>query len=190
MSSLLRRVSLTLIAAGLSVSVFASANAQEAEEPSVGDTPVVELTEPVVEEPVAEFVAPTVEDQPAIAAQPVIEPAAPSPVLAEPVPTIAPTLAPVPTTTPAPAATSDKLAVGLLDNRFQPRALTIAPGTTVTWTNNGNNIHTLTSSDAGFDSGGLVGGASFSYTFDKAGTYNLICRQHVLNGMAGQVIVQ
>jgi plastocyanin len=108
-----------------------------------------------------------------------------------PTPTLepSPTAAPLPTATPASAA-SNKLAVAVIDNRFQPTALNIAAGTTVTWTNNGNNIHTLTSPDGGFDSGGLLGGASFSFTFDKAGTYRLICRQHGLNGMAGQIVVQ
>jgi plastocyanin len=197
MSSLIRRVSLTLLAAGLSVSVFASANAQEAEEPTVGDSQVVELTEPAVEEPPTEVVAPTSDVQPVAETQPVadIQPVAETQPVAEvvpptAVPTLAPTLAPLPTPTPVPAPASGKVAVSVVDNRFQPRALTVAPGTTVTWTNNGINIHTLTSSDAGFDSGGLVGGASYSFTFDKAGTYNLICRQHGLNGMAAQVIVQ
>jgi len=78
----------------------------------------------------------------------------------------------------------------VVDNRFQPNSLSISVGSTVTWTNNGNNIHTLTSPDGLFDSGGLIGGQSFSFTFDKAGTFRLICRQHGLNGMAGQITVQ
>jgi plastocyanin len=182
MTSLRRRISLTLLAAGLSVSVLASANAQEAEESAAGDAEFVEQTDLIVEDSVVDFIAPTVE-----VTQPVAQVAAPT--LA---PTAEPTAtpAPAPTQAPAAAAVSDKVAVSVIDNRFQPRALTIAPGTTVTWTNNGNNVHTLTSSEAGFDSGGLVGGASFSFKFDKAGTYNLICRQHGLNGMASQVVVQ
>lgn len=192
MASLRRRVSLTLLSAGLSVAVLASAYAQEAEEPTAGE---VDPSSVIVEEPVADFVAvapelgaPVVE----LAAPPVA--AAPAP-LAEPIATAAPSASPLPATSPAPAAApvpavAGKLAVAVIDNRFQPNALTIAPGTTVTWTNNGNNIHTLTSIDGAFDSGGLVGGASFTFTFDKAGTYRLICRQHGLNGMAGQVVVQ
>ena len=103
--------------------------------------------------------------------------------------TAAPVIAPAPSTTAAPSA-PENVAASLVDNRFQPTALTVAVGSTVTWTNNGNNIHALTSTDGLFDSGALAGGQSFSFTFDKAGTYRLLCRQHSLNGMAGQIVVQ
>lgn len=171
MTSLSRRILLTLLAGGLSLAVIASAAAQEAEEPAADEAVyAVAPDEMIVEVPTAEETTPA-----PLALEPVVEPS--------------PVLPPQPAAAPAPA-TSNKLAVAVVDNRFQPNALTIAPGTTVTWTNNGFNIHTLTSTDAGFDSGGLVGGASFTFTFDKSGTYRLICRQHGLNGMAGQVIVQ
>lgn len=178
MTSLSRRILLTLLAGGLSLAVIASAAAQEAEEPAADEAVyAVAPDEMIVEVPIAEFVVPTAEET------------TPAPPALEPVVEPSPVLPPQPAAAPAPA-TSNKLAVAVVDNRFQPNALTIAPGTTVTWTNNGFNIHTLTSTDAGFDSGGLVGGASFTFTFDNSGTYRLICRQHGLNGMAGQVIVQ
>jgi len=114
------------------------------------------------------------------AAQPAFEPTLEPTVMPLPAPT-APTSAPV---------LGNKIAAAVVDNRFQPNSLSISVGSTVTWTNNGNNIHTLTSPDGLFDSGGLIGGQSFSFTFDKAGTFRLICRQHGLNGMAGQITVQ
>ena len=59
-------------------------------------------------------------------------------------------------------------------NGFSPNVLNIAVGQRVTWTNNGNNVHTITS-DSGyipsFDSGGLGKGQSFSFQFTRAGTF-------------------
>jgi plastocyanin len=122
---------------------------------------------------------------------PVVEmleaPVVDTPVLELPTPTPLPTLAP--TATPVPAAPL-KLTTNLVDNRFQPTALSIGVGTTVTWTNQGSNTHTLHGLDGQLESGPLVAGQSYSFTFDKAGTYRLICRQHSLNGMAAQVTVQ
>jgi plastocyanin len=66
----------------------------------------------------------------------------------------------------------------------------VAVGTTVTWTNNGFNFHTLSTQDGQFNSGALGGGQSFSFTFQQAGNVVLICRQHVLNGMTGRITVQ
>ncbi len=63
-------------------------------------------------------------------------------------------------------------------------------GTTVTWTNDGVNLHTATSYDGEFETGSLATGASASYTFTKPGTYNYFCRQHLRNGMYGTIVVQ
>jgi plastocyanin len=76
---------------------------------------------------------------------------------------------------------------------FQPSQITVATGTTVTWTNEDSVAHTVTSGTRGnptglFDSGDIAGGGTFSYTFDQPGTYDYYCRIH--QGMNGQVIVQ
>jgi plastocyanin len=196
MSPIRRRITLFLLASCLSVGVLASSSvsAQEATEEWTADEVAfvdafvdafVETPEFLVDETtVIEFAEPAAE---LIVPTPLPELIVPTPV-AEPSPSATPLPAPI--ATPAPASNPLKLAVAVIDNRFQPTALSIAPGTTVTWTNNGNNIHTLTSPDGLFDSGGLIGGATFSFTFDKAGSYRLICRQHGLNGMAGQIVVQ
>lgn len=80
--------------------------------------------------------------------------------------------------------------VAMTDNRFGPGAITVPAGTTIAWTNQGANIHTVTSLDGLFDSGAVMPGTSFAYTFARPGTYRVICRQHLLNGMAGVVTVQ
>src|ERR1700756_4712164 len=52
---------------------------------------------------------------------------------------------------------------------FSPSTLTIAVGTTVTWINKDNATHTVTSDD-NFNSGDIIPGNSYSYTFKTGGT--------------------
>ena len=77
---------------------------------------------------------------------------------------------------------------------FDPNPVTIAMGGTVTWENVDNAAHTVTSGspadgpDGVFDSSLIMaGGATFSHTFDDAGTYDYFCMVHPW--MAGSVIV-
>lgn len=79
--------------------------------------------------------------------------------------------------------------VAMLDDRFEPKSLTIAPGTTVTWTNEGADWHSLASYDGSFDSGKMPPGASYSYQFTEAGSFPYICKHHGLQGMLGQIDV-
>lgn len=70
---------------------------------------------------------------------------------------------------------------------FGPKVLTVAKGTTVTWTNADPTPHTVTSDKGLFDSENLGGDESFSWTFKEAGTFAYICTQHA--NMAGTVTV-
>lgn len=79
----------------------------------------------------------------------------------------------------------------MADNKFEPGSLTVAPGTTVTWTNEDNFAHTVTAEEgapASFDSGDLEGDATFEQTFEKAGTYPYVCEIHP--AMSGEVVVE
>lgn len=63
---------------------------------------------------------------------------------------------------------------------FEPRRLTVAPGTTVTWVNEDKAPHTITAGARGnpngrFDSGAVGGGKTFSVKFDEAGTFDYFC---------------
>jgi plastocyanin len=78
----------------------------------------------------------------------------------------------------------------ILDNRYAPNPLTVPVGTTVSWINDGTNLHTVTSFNGSFDSGTLGAGQSWSYTFNTPGEYRFYCRQHLLNGMIGSIVVQ
>ena len=66
------------------------------------------------------------------------------------------------------------------DMKFNPEDLTINVEDTVTWTNNDGMGHTATSTDgpASFDSGNIAAGATWSFTFTEAGTYNYKCDYH------------
>jgi plastocyanin len=66
----------------------------------------------------------------------------------------------------------------------------VPAGTTIAWTNRGVNIHTIAALDGSFDSGALNTADSFAFTFTKPGTYQIICRQHLLNSMTSVVTVQ
>jgi plastocyanin len=95
---------------------------------------------------------------------------------------------------------SPQLAVAVQDFSFAPGSVTVAKGTTVTWSNNGPTAHTVTSDVGTWDSGqlasptpggGLYGGMSaggaFQFTFTLPGTYLYHCANHP--GMTGTVVV-
>jgi plastocyanin len=83
----------------------------------------------------------------------------------------------------APAATEVKI-----DNfSFSPATLTVAVGTTVTWTNNDDIPHTVVNTDKIFKSKVLDTGERFSFTFAKAGEYSYFCSIHPK--MTGKVVV-
>lgn len=71
---------------------------------------------------------------------------------------------------------------------FAPTAMTVKAGATVTWTNMDQEPHTVMSSDGLFRSGALDTGDSFSFKFDKPGTYQYVCTIHPR--MVGTVVVE
>ena len=72
---------------------------------------------------------------------------------------------------------------------FGPAEVTVAAGTTVTWVNKESGVpHTSTSDDGLWKSGTLSPGDSFSFTFDRPGTYTYFCSIHP--NMKGTIVVQ
>jgi plastocyanin len=71
-------------------------------------------------------------------------------------------------------------AVAIKNFAFAPEALTVKVGTTVTWTNQDSDAHTVTSQGSGgpLSSAALATGQSYSYTFTKPGTYSYLCTIH------------
>ncbi|MEX0985204.1 MAG: plastocyanin/azurin family copper-binding protein [Actinomycetota bacterium] len=105
-----------------------------------------------------------------------------------------------PATSPTPAGAAgegraragDRTAAAAQDNRFAPRELTVTAGTGVVWTNEGQNLHTVTADDRAFDSGTLQSGQNFAVTFDTVGRFPYYCQIHGEpgSGMFALVIVQ
>jgi len=77
----------------------------------------------------------------------------------------------------SPAAT-DEVTVSIFDYGFEAEMIEIAVGTTVTWINHGQVIHTATENDDLWDSRILDTGESYSYTFEDVGTFEYLCSLH------------
>jgi plastocyanin len=75
--------------------------------------------------------------------------------------------------------------VSIVDYAFSPATITIAAGSTVTWTNTGASIHSVTSDSGAFDSSPscptgpcIDPGGTYSHTFAQAGQFAYHCRVH------------
>lgn len=99
------------------------------------------------------------------------------------------------------AAASEGLTAGIsvVDYKFVPRVLVVDVGTTVTWTNTDVSAHDVVSTNGpsteadttDLFAAALGTGDSFSFTFDKAGTYYYECRTHAaVQAMHGTVVVK
>jgi plastocyanin len=78
--------------------------------------------------------------------------------------------------------------VWLQNMAFTPSSITVAVGTTVTWTNKDSYNHHVVSDSPLFDSGILSGGGTFPFKFTMAGNYTYKCTIHP--SMTGVIIVQ
>ncbi len=83
-------------------------------------------------------------------------------------------------------ATANTAQVLIKDFKFQPAEITINKGDTVTWTHPGTASHTVKFADS--ESPILKNGASYSKTFNQAGTFAYSCGIHPY--MKGTVIVK
>jgi plastocyanin len=91
----------------------------------------------------------------------------------------------------SPATTGSQAAatatVQIADNSFTPGTLTIARGGTVTWNWGGSNPHGVAGGD--FKSDVKTGSGTFSFKFDRAGTFDYQCSVHGA-AMPGKIVVQ
>ena len=71
-------------------------------------------------------------------------------------------------------------AVAIKNFAFSPATLKVRAGTTVTWTNQDTDAHTVTSTGPGgpLHSAALATHATYSHTFTKPGTYAYLCTVH------------
>jgi plastocyanin len=61
---------------------------------------------------------------------------------------------------------------------YAPMAMTVSAGSTVTWKNLDGEPHTVVSTDGLFRSAALDENDTFSFKFDKPGTYKYVCSIH------------
>ncbi len=83
--------------------------------------------------------------------------------------------------------------VNMKDFVFSPKSLAVKKGTTVIFVNEDNAKHTVTEDSNKFNSGDILAGKTFTFTFDDAGTFPYHCEYHGDKGgvdMAGTVVVQ
>ena len=74
------------------------------------------------------------------------------------------------------------------DFMFAPTSLSVAAGSTVTWTNRDDEPHTVVSEGGLFRSAALDTNESFSFRFEKPGTYRYTCSIHPR--MVGTIVVR
>jgi len=86
----------------------------------------------------------------------------------------------------APAPSGPKIQIA--QHKYDRPTLTIPVGTTVTWVNKDEDVHTVVSTTQTFRSPGLETDEAYSYRFTKLGVYQYFCTLHPL--MTGRVIVK
>ena len=79
---------------------------------------------------------------------------------------------------PSFAADPDPTTIVIRGFMFTPVNITIKAGSKITWTNQDQEPHTVASSDGLFRSGALDTDESFSFKFDKPGSYHYVCTIH------------
>ena len=76
------------------------------------------------------------------------------------------------------AASATKVDVDIAKFLFAQKEITVAPGTTVVWTNRDETPHTVAAADKSFGSKGLDTNDTFEHTFTKEGDFDYICTVH------------
>ena len=87
----------------------------------------------------------------------------------------------------AEAATTAKASIKIANFDFGPNTLTVPAGTSVTWTNNDDDAHSVVADAKAFRSAPLDTGDHYSFTFATPGTYSYHCGLHPQ--MHGKVVV-
>jgi len=78
--------------------------------------------------------------------------------------------------------------IGIDNFQFNPAALTVKPGTRVTWINNDDVPHLIVNMQGRFTSPVLDSDQRFSTTLTKAGTFDYFCSLHPK--MQGRIVVR
>lgn len=87
----------------------------------------------------------------------------------------------------ASSTSTGTMQVNIANFSFAPGTVMVKPGTTVTWTQQDKDQHTVTADDNSFGSSPLSTGQTFTHTFTTPGTYHYHCAIHPF--MHGTVVV-
>lgn len=91
------------------------------------------------------------------------------------------------------ATGKQEVQVSINDSIFEQTVLIVSPGTTVTWVNNGQMGHDISTAEGseitGVSSSLLTSGESFSHTFTETGQFDYFCSPHPVQ-MRGVVVVR
>ena len=93
--------------------------------------------------------------------------------------------APLAAGVPAGAASTT---VSMVENEFTPRTTTVTVGDSVTWRNDGSSAHEVTAT--AFSSGNVDPGKSYTWTANRTGTFEYVCRYHESLNMKGTLVVR
>jgi plastocyanin len=88
----------------------------------------------------------------------------------------------------ATAGSSATAQIVIKDFMFRPTPLTIKAGSIVTWANKDDEPHTVVSDTGLFRSGAVDTDETFTFKFDKPGTYHFTCSIHPR--MVGTIVVE
>ena len=89
----------------------------------------------------------------------------------------------------APSADTTSSAAIQIDNfHYSPPMLVVAPGTTVTWTNDDDSPHSVREKDGKFKSAALDTDDTFLQAFAAPGEYEYFCSIHPY--MTGKIVVK
>jgi plastocyanin len=89
---------------------------------------------------------------------------------------------------PLVAWSSEGSQIGIDNFKFAPTPLTIDKGTEITWVNHDNIPHSIVLNSLGVRSKAMDTDGSFTYKFDKSGTYFYVCGLHPF--MQAKVVVK
>jgi plastocyanin len=89
---------------------------------------------------------------------------------------------------PATVSAADGNDVAIQNFAFGPPSITVAAGTTVTWTNKDDEAHQVMSKTKLFHSSALDTKDAYSFTFKDPGTYEYFCTLHPQ--MTGTIVVK
>jgi plastocyanin len=80
--------------------------------------------------------------------------------------------------------------IAITDTGYAPETVTVFVGEPVTWTNESNEAHTITSDEGSeLDSGTIQPAEAYGHVFDAPGTHTYHCDRHP-DEMAGTIVVE